>query len=187
MPRDQDGRLIFISRKVSPLDSFRYDRLKMNQISPDTKAALYWILDLLEARKIPYLVTGGLAARAYGSLRPLADLDFYIPDKNMVEMEQTAKPHIVKPIHNRRSAFWDIIYMVLVYQDQTIELVSSRNIKILDTARLVWLKQNVDFSRFQWKVIKGRKVKVMELEDLIAYKRLLNRDVDRKDIQNILS
>jgi hypothetical protein len=173
--------------KVYSRIPFRYYILGMIQTKPHAKAALYWILDLLEKKQIDYLITGGLAANAYGSLRPLADIDLYVPDKNMAELEQSAKPYVISPIHNRRSAFWDIIYMVLSYQEQKIEIVSSHDLNMLDTTRLVWIKQSVDFSRYQWKVIFERKARIMERKDLIAYKRMINRDVDRLDIQNMLS
>ena len=41
--------------------------------------ALAWVIGFIEANDIPYLICGGLAARAYGSMRPLHDIDLYVP------------------------------------------------------------------------------------------------------------
>ena len=41
--------------------------------------AFRWVVGILEDRAIPFLLAGGLAARAAGASRDLADIDFYIP------------------------------------------------------------------------------------------------------------
>jgi hypothetical protein len=157
----------------------------MIQPQRDTRKAFHWILDILERWNVPYLISGGLAARTFGSPRPLADIDIYVPAESMAELGMKLSRHAIKPPHNHRSAFWNVIYMVLEYCGQRIELVSSHDVKILDTRKILWTRQQIDFSRFEWKTIMGRKARIQHRDDLIAYKTILGRLVDIEDIQHI--
>ncbi len=44
--------------------------------NPPPKKTLKWIIGIFTKHKIPFVVSGGLAARAYGSVRKLRDFDF---------------------------------------------------------------------------------------------------------------
>ncbi|MFZ2522802.1 MAG: hypothetical protein WAW92_00245 [Minisyncoccia bacterium] len=44
----------------------------------NTEGALRWIVNILESKSIQFQVTGGFAAKLYGSQRELADIDIDI-------------------------------------------------------------------------------------------------------------
>lgn len=44
--------------------------------------ALKWIIKILNSKNIPYQISGGFAAKMYGSIRPLNDIDIDIPEDN---------------------------------------------------------------------------------------------------------
>ena len=44
--------------------------------------------------KIQFMISGGLAARAYGSKRPLYDIDIEVPDEFVYKLESYVKNYI---------------------------------------------------------------------------------------------
>lgn len=44
-------------------------------MTKNTKEALKWMVSILRKYKIPFQISGGLAAKIYGSDRKLADID----------------------------------------------------------------------------------------------------------------
>lgn len=59
--------------------------------------ALRWVVGLLDAHDVPFEVVGGLAARAYGATRPLADMDLYIPGAHVATVLEAAEPFVTRP------------------------------------------------------------------------------------------
>jgi hypothetical protein len=59
--------------------------------------ALGWIVEVLRRADVPFQVVGGLAARAFGATRPLADLDFYVPTSRLDEIADLAAAQISRP------------------------------------------------------------------------------------------
>ena len=57
--------------------------------------AFEWIVTLLRRSNIQFQVTGGLAARAYGSTRALADIDLNVASKDLDKIARRCQGHIV--------------------------------------------------------------------------------------------
>jgi hypothetical protein len=56
-------------------------------------SAFQWIVRILETRAIPFAISGGLAAKSYGSLRELNDIDIDIPDDSFCKIVPEVAPH----------------------------------------------------------------------------------------------
>jgi hypothetical protein len=153
----------------------------------DPGEALRWITEVLHRRRVPFQAVGGLAARAHGTTRPLADLDFYIPMERWSDIEPAVAAYVVQPPVHHRDAYWDLVFAKLLYADQKIELGDATNALIFDSSSGEWIRQMIDFDSSEWVEMFGIRVRVMGRGELIAYKQRLNRDVDRADLAELLA
>ena len=148
-------------------------------------AALAWVADLLQRYRIPFQVVGGLAARAYGATRPLVDLDFYIPMERFPELLPEISPHVVWGPEHYRDRNWDITFVKLSYAGQPIEFGDATEAHFFDRIAQAWVQQEIDFDRSVWREVLGVRVPIIPRAELIAYKRRLDREVDRTDLAEI--
>lgn len=124
----------------------------------NTEEAFHWIIGVLKKHDIPFQITGGLAAKSYGSPRPLNDFE----DER-----------------------WDILLMTLEYKDQEIDIDGGYGIKICDARTGKWVPVPTDFSRYEEREIFGIKVPVILRQDLAQYKRMLVGEHQKVDIQAV--
>ncbi len=147
--------------------------------------ALSWIVGFIEEHNIPYVICGGLAAKAYGSERELNDIDLYVPDKYFSSIVEFGASYITYgPIHHKGKQ-WDLKYVQFNYLGQEVEVGSDKNCKIYDALKSQWSLQKIDFESWERRKIYGVEIKVMNKNDLLAYKIKLNRKVDIEDIVQI--
>lgn len=150
---------------------------------PNASAAALWIAGLLEREQIPYMVAGGLAARAHGATRPLADIDLYVPTDALAIVAKLAKDHVTRPPARHVGDQWDLVFMELQYAGQKVELVGADDVRIAAAVDCPWVTQQIDLrSAVRMETGLGVAMPVMPRDDLIAYKRLLDRAVDRHDV-----
>lgn len=153
-------------------------------MSPEARA-LAWIVDLLRRLEVPFQVVGGLAARAYGATRSLVDLDFYVPTDRLNEIAAAAPAHVVRPPSKHGDDDWDIVFMAFEHEDVRIELGGADGARYFDRAARRWTAVEIDFAGGEHREVLGIGVPLMPLDDLIAYKRALDRPVDREDLVEI--
>ena len=147
--------------------------------------ALKWITDYLHQQHIPYLITGGLASIAYGSKRPLADIDMYVPAEHYAAVLDFGIDYISQPSARYRDENWDLELAELNYEGQLIEICRADNIRMFNQLTSLWEIQTVDFHRHSQMKLMGADVTVMTADDLITYKQKLRRPVDMEDIAAI--
>lgn len=144
--------------------------------------ALRWIVGLLRELNVPFQAVGGLAARAYGADRPLVDLDFYVPIGRLQDIAAAAATHVVRPPAAHRDDAWDLTFTKLEYEGCEIELAGAEGARCFDRRGGCWRPADIDFARSVERTILGVQVPTMPCGELIAYKRALDREVDRQDI-----
>lgn len=148
------------------------------------KNALLWIQSILERADVPYQIVGGLAAYIYGSHRPIADIDLYIPKNDVSNLEDELAPFITKPLTHYVEGEWDLEYLQLIYQGQKIEIGLVPGVKIRKKDG-DWVNQTIDFTTSVISEFEGVRIPLMSKAQLIQYKTLLARDVDLFDVQAI--
>lgn len=151
----------------------------------DFYIALKWITDILNRLEIPYQIVGGLAAKCYGSSRPLYDIDFYIPSKGISKLEEELTEYIEFGPERHKDEKWDLVFMKLKYDSQQIEFGDAGNAQYFDSHSQQWIKEEINFSDSTILEFEGIKLPVMPKEALVTYKQRLNRRVDRIDIKEI--
>lgn len=151
----------------------------------NAKKALLWITDILKQHEIPFQITGGLAAIAYGATRPLEDIDIDIPDDKFDVISEAVKPFVVSGPERFKSDKWNLLLMTLNYEGQLIDLSGADTTFIFSEKTQGWVKLVEDFTQASNKTIFGLSLPVIPRLSLIQYKTILARDVDLIDIEQI--
>jgi hypothetical protein len=151
------------------------------------KAALIWITDILKKNQVPFQITGGLAAIAYGASRPLADIDIDIPDDKFSHIINDVKPYITFGPARFKSEKWDLLLITLNYQDQEIDLSGANSTHIFNEQTQQWIKINENLTMVSQKNIFDVNLPVIPIQHLVHYKKILARTVDLIDIDQISS
>lgn len=73
--------------------------------------------------------------------------------------------------------------MSLRYAGQEIDISGGDTVRIPDGKTGYWYDAPTDFSKFVIRKIFGMSVPVMSREDVLKYKKILDRPVDREDIK----
>lgn len=147
--------------------------------------ALRWVVDLLEEVPARFQVVGGLAARAHGATRPLVDLDLYVDGRGFDPVLLLARGSVVWGPAQHRDEHWDLRFARLERHGVRIELAEADRARYFDRARGVWVDQGIDFARSEERKVLGTVVPVMPRDQLIEYKRALDRAVDRLDLEQL--
>lgn len=151
----------------------------------DIKAALVWITDILKELHIPFQIAGGLAARAYGATRELEDIDIDIPEDQFGVLYQRVKEFVIDGPDQHQDEHWDILLMTINYHDQLIDIGGAYHTKIRGKESDAWRLLKTDFSKVEYVNLFGVDVPVIARAELIAYKKILMREVDVEDVKQI--
>lgn len=156
----------------------------MIKIDEKTKLALMWITGILNKHKIPFQISGGFAAKLYGSPRPLNDIDLDIPKERFAEIVDEIKSYIVFGPAEYKDKKWNLYLITLNYHGQEID-IGSTDVKIHDNTTDTWLDFLSDLSESIEMEVEGIKVSVIPKKDLIDYKKYLDGDHQKIDIDSI--
>ncbi|MFM2646246.1 MULTISPECIES: nucleotidyltransferase family protein [Vibrio] len=154
-------------------------------MSEKVKVALKWLKGLLDAENIEYQIVGGLAATIHGGSRDIADIDLYIHNSDANKVLSHVSQFISKPLTRYTEFGWDLEYFQLVYQNQKIEIGLSQNTRIQSAVDGSWYQLEIDYSASVEKEYQGIVLPVIPVQYLIEYKRILGREVDLIDIEEL--
>lgn len=149
-----------------------------------TIEALKWMVNLLNKHNIPYQISGGFAAKIYGSTRPLNDIDFDIPEDKFELLLPEISQNIIYGPAQYVDGKWDAYLMTINYKGQEIDICGSSKTKITSRDRKVWIPLKVNFSKNIKLLLFNTEVNLVHPSDLIEYKQHLDGDHQLEDIEN---
>ena len=155
------------------------------QLEEKIEKSLLWIVNILNKHNIPFQITGGFAAKLYGSPRPLNDIDIDILEDRFKEIINDVREYIVFGPEQYIDKKWDLYLMTLNYFGQEIDIGGAMYMKIFDSKKEQWLSFPADFKKNVWIEVAGTKVPVISKKDLIKYKSYLDGDHQQIDINAI--
>ena len=142
-----------------------------------------WIVGVLNKHQVPFVISGGLAAKSYGSPRPLNDIDIDIHDKDFDLILNDIKTYIVFGPDYYRDERWDLLLATLNHEGQEVDISGGDTLKICDARTSEWKLNKTDFSNVEQREIFGITVPVIFRKDLIEYKSMLAGEHQQVDIQ----
>jgi GNAT superfamily N-acetyltransferase len=151
----------------------------------NTRVAFRWIIAILRNHKIPFRISGGLAANAYGSKRKLADIDIDIPSRSFGKVMPDVSKYLIFGPERYRDKEWDLLLATLKYKSQEIDLCGAGTTKIFNKTTGKWERLDADLSNSYKTRIFGKVVPIVPKDELIAYKSKLLRKVDIADLKSI--
>lgn len=142
----------------------------------------------LDSLGVEYQLSGGAAARFYGSPRPVNDLDFELEDKDLrraTDLLVAKGARLVQEVGPYEDSSWQVNLSILEWDGQTIELVGCKEARIWDQAGSEWRNFANNPRKAQWRRFGGSLIRIISLHDLISYKSILRRPVDLEDLEEL--
>lgn len=134
--------------------------------------------------RVPYIISGGFAARLYGVDRELADIDIEVNDEDMELISGETGPYVVYGPDRYKDDHWDVSLMTLRYEGQEIDIAGNGG-RIFNQLNHSWEDIDSDLDDHELVEVYGKKVPVERVDALIAYKTKLSRDVDIEDVRQL--
>ncbi len=158
---------------------------RANSADQQVAEALRWISEIFDRIGAQYQVVGGLAARAYGATRPLIDLDFYVRAEDLPRVLACVGDSCVWGPEHFKDENWDLTFAKLERRGVQIELAEAEGARYYSPGTGEWLDQDIAFQDSERHTVLGVEIQVMRRGQLVAYKRALDRPVDRLDLSEI--
>ena len=148
-----------------------------------TLNALGWIIGILNSNKINYQISGGFAGKIFGSQRKLHDIDIDIHEKDFNKIKREVSNYITYGPSRYKDAKWDIELITLSYKGQEIDISGVETMKISNKRRTKWITFPVDFSNALNVSLNGLKIKIINPNNFIKYKKELDGIHQTEDIK----
>jgi hypothetical protein len=150
-----------------------------------TESAFKWIVGILRGNEIPFQISGGFAARLYGSTRPLFDIDIDIPERCFETIIPDIKDFIVFGPKRFRDDSWDLLLITLKYENQEIDISGCDTINLFNPEKQLWIPYPENLDDVEEMEVYGENCPIITKKHLIEYKNIIKRPTDLDDIAMI--
>ncbi len=148
------------------------------------KKVLKQVVQTLKEHEIKFQITGGLAAIIYGGKRPLFDIDLDVLKKDIEKVREIFKKYIIKDFHRHQSEYFDIWIMTLKINDVLVDISQGEDCSMRNK-KGEWVKMDTDLSHPTLVNFEGMELTVEPKNELTNYKKVLRRDSDLVDIDQL--
>ena len=153
-------------------------------LSDVQKKVLELIVRRLRGNHIPFQITGGLAAKAYGVKRPLYDIDIDIYKRDIPRVRKLFKHFIKKDFYHLQVENFDIYLMTLKINGVNVDISQAEESYVIGKSGIK-TKIETDLSKVELIEIDDLELPIQNKKVLIKYKKILSRDVDLEDVTQI--
>lgn len=153
-------------------------------ISENQKEVLRLIVNTLNKNGISFMVSGGLAAIAYGGKRPLYDIDVDIHQKDVERVRELFRRYLVEDFHHLQTEKLDIWTMYFEIDGIPVDITQAEESYFInpDGSKL---RLDADIEKATPMHIADIKLPVENKKDLVKYKKIAARDTDLEDVRAI--
>lgn len=152
----------------------------------NTEKAFNWIVNILNENKIPFQLTGGVAARLYGSDRPINDIDIEIEEKHFKTITPLVENYIIYSPQRYKSNEFDLLLMTLEYEGQEIDISGYKTDKLYNKETQKWESCRTYIHDAINMELYGIKIPVIKWQHLVSYKKKTRRRTDIEDVNAII-
>ena len=155
-------------------------------ITEAKKKVLKFLVDTLNENNIPFQVSGGLGAIAYGATRELRDIDIEIYKKDCLTARELFKDFIAEDFHHYEDGEFALWMMTLNVDGVSVDINQVEESYAFDENGNKQLLPE-DLIDTELKSIGSIVFPVQNKKNLIEYKKMLARDTDRTDVEEMLA
>jgi hypothetical protein len=149
---------------------------------------LCFVVNELDKEKISYQVSGGTAAILHGVNRETSDIDIDIHQADFPQVERLFREYVTHDYHkyfDEKDMDFDIWMMNLNIDGVEVEFGQAEEAKILGIGNTVWTPLPITIQNAEIIRVGEVEVRVQSKRDLIEYKKILGRDVDKVDVADL--
>lgn len=150
------------------------------------REVLRFIVQTLISEDVEFQASGGLAAIAYGATRPLYDIDLEIYRKDAEKVRMLFKNYITEDWNNDLEGpedEFDLWILKLDIKGVPIDINQVEDSRI-KSKEGKWITQPAVLE-YEMRTIEDVKLAVQKKSSLIAYKKIIARNIDLIDIEQI--
>ena len=155
----------------------------MSPLTPAHDEALALLINLFESRGLWYRATGGLAGNVHGSAWPLHDIDLDYRREDWPDIAAGLGAMLVSPPALYEDEEFRLVMAVARIADVHVEFCQLEDCAVAGPHG--WVAQDTDPARRERRTFQGRALWTLPLADLIAYKMLLGREADLRDLRRL--
>ena len=167
---------------IKPADNQNnYESLTSNQ-----RKVLKKILHILKDNDIKFQISGGLAAIIYGAKRPLYDIDIDVHKRDIPKIRELFQDYISEDFYHLQDNHFDLWLLTLKMDGVPID-ISQVEDGYFSSAGSDKIPINPDLSKPNWVTFYNIRIPVEDRGNLIKDKRILARETDLIDIEQMKS